>query len=115
MATLIIPCMTAPHHTFQIELEGNPYRFEFMWNTRALSWFMSIRDASGNTVIAGRRIVVGRPLLKRFKDTRLPPGEILAVDTTGRYEEPGETDLGQRVVLAYVESTDLPEGYPRRV
>jgi hypothetical protein len=102
-----------PHYSYQTDLDGETYGFELRWNTRDSGWYLTIRDAEENVLLAGIRLVVGFPLLRRFRDFRLPPGELEAVDTntTGQAADPGLADLGQRVLLVYTSPEDLPEGY----
>lgn len=100
-----------PHYLFQVELEGRTYTLELRWNERAAGWFLSVLTADEVPILQGRRVVVGFPLLARFRDFRLPPGELEAIDTTGAGRDPGLTELGARVQLMYTDSTSLPAEY----
>ena len=107
MATTTLPTRTdQPHYDFEIDLDGSTYRLEFLWNGRSGTWHFDIFDANGDLLVAGRRVVVGFPLLTRFKDPRLPPGVLLAVDSSGQDAEAGLKDLGARVALIYVDLAD---------
>jgi len=107
MANLELPLRSdVAHFEYAITLEGTTYRLEFMYNERAAGWFLTVRDEIGAVLLAGRRLVIGFPLVRpRFQDPRLPPGTFLALDLEGKGQEAGPDDLGNRVVLAYVEST----------
>lgn len=98
-----------PHHVFFVQLDGTTYGFELRWNTRAQGWFLSVLDAQGNLLLAGRRLVIGWGLTGRFRlrDKRLPPGDVMAIDTSGQGKEAGLDDLGTRVVVTYVELAEL--------
>ena len=98
-------------YSFAIQLEGQPYTFTFRWNERASAWFMAILDNAGNPLLCGRKVVIGWPLLARFVIPALPPGELMAIDTTGEGVEAGVGDLGGRVLLYYVDTATL--GGPR--
>ena len=112
MATLTIPCRpSVPHYQAQVALEGRTYTLTFRWNAREEAWFLSIGDAAGNIVLANRKVVLSFPLTSRFRLPGLPPGEFVAVDTTGRGQEAGLSDLGERVQLLYVEAASLPEDF----
>jgi hypothetical protein len=92
---IVLPTRTdVPHYDFEIDLDGRTFAFEFRWNDRAGSWFLQIRDLSGAILIAGRRVLLDVPLLARFRDLRLPDGELFVIDTTGQQREPGLEDLG---------------------
>lgn len=111
MATLILPAHhDAPFYDFSVDLEGRSYTFEIRWNARAGvagQWFITTRDADGVILCAGRAIVLGADLLGNSASEALPPGELLAVDTSGADEDPLLGDLGERVLLTYVESTGI--------
>lgn len=109
MAVQVLPnVVNVPHYSFQTDLDNVTFRFEFRWNDRASAWFMSISDVNGVELLSSRRIVVGFPLLTRFRDPRLPAGDLNAIDTTGNDEEAGINDLGGRVKLLYFPVGDLP-------
>lgn len=108
MDPIILPTRTDyPHYEFEIDLEDVTFIFEFMWNGRDEAWYMSIFDVTKTPLLSGRKVVLGFPLLSRFRDPRLPKGEINAIDTTGSNIEPGLSDLGARVRLLYEPSTTL--------
>lgn len=107
---LTIPLRTdLAHYEFQIELEGESFVFELRWNERDGAWALSISDADGNPLLSGRRVVLGTPLLfrKRAVSPTLPPGELIAEDTSGTGIEPGIGDLGGRVQLRYLLASEL--------
>jgi hypothetical protein len=93
-------------YSFESELDNAKFKFSFGWSERAGHWLMNIADASNTVLISGRRVVVGIPLLSRFRDIRLPKGILLAHDTSGNDVEPGFADLGTRVKLLYFSSDD---------
>lgn len=104
MATLTLPTTDeAEAFTFEVSLEGTLYLFALAWNARDSAWYMAISDADGAPIATGIRVVVDWPLLKGVADSRRPPGEIFALDTTGT-GDPGLADLGGRVSLIYNES-----------
>lgn len=88
------------------QLDGQTFRFEFAWNARGGFWSFMLSAADG-TPLLRRRVVVGFPLTGRFTDVRLPPGALVALDTSGKNEDPGLTDLGGRVQLLYLEAGDI--------
>jgi hypothetical protein len=94
----------ARHHAYAVDLEGSTYVVELRWNVRAGAWFMSLFDRARAPIAVGRKVVLGANLRGRSADGRLPPGTLLALDTSGSGRDATETDLGTRVLLAYVES-----------
>ena len=106
MASYTLPLRTdLPHYTFGVELEGVSYRFELRWNARAGAWWITVLTSDDQPIVS-RKVVVGFPLFDRYRDSRLPPGGLEAIDTTGAGLEPGLTDLGSRVLLLYTDSAD---------
>lgn len=111
MAVIELPLRPdLPHYSFSLELEGRAFVFVFRWNARAAAWLFDVSDAEGNLLLAGRRLVLDWPLLARFTDPRLPRGELVAQDTTGKRAAPGLADLGARVKVLYFDAADLPAG-----
>ena len=112
MASYVLPLRTdLPAYRFQVELEGRTYGLRLRWNERAAAWFLSVLTADDALLLSGVKVVVGVPLLRRHVDSRLPPGELMALDTARADAEAGLEELGARVVLTYTEAADLPEGY----
>lgn len=99
------------HFRFRTELDGATYTFEFRWNDRWDAWLMSIGDAEGNPVASGVRVVINMPLVSHLSDPRLPPGVLMAIDTTGQNLDAGYQDLGRRVPLMYTTAAEVIERY----
>lgn len=93
-------------YSFRTLLDGQAFAFEFSWNARGGFWSFVLSSADGAQLLR-RRVVVGVPFTARFSDIRLPPGEIIAVDTRGTDEDPGLLDLGDRVQLIYLAADEL--------
>ncbi len=109
MTTLVIPTRTdSARYTMAVALEKQTYRFDFEWNDRDASWSFDIYDVNNVILLAGRKVVLGYPLIARYRDPRLPPGDISAIDTSGADLDPLFADLGDRVQLLYTESADIP-------
>ena len=112
MAISILPTLTdEARYSFSIDLEDVEFKFDFEWNERAGAWLFSITDANGDVLLAGQRVIVGFPLLNRFRDIRLPAGWLEAVDTTGAGLDPAFADLGDRVKLLYIPSAEIVEEF----
>ncbi len=116
MSVIVLPCRTdLPSYTFEIDLEGRTFGFSFRWNDRAAAWEFGVYLPGAydddHRLLAGRAVVPDLPLLARFRDPRLPAGEIVAVDTTGTGAPPGLDELGGRVKLLYFDLADIPAGW----
>lgn len=95
------------NYTVTTVIGVDTFTFGVRWNGRAGSWFFDLYDASGNIIVAGIRIVLGVILGRRCKDPRMPPGAIVASDTSGQQRDAGRDDLGSRVRLYYYPPEDL--------
>lgn len=111
MAVVVLPLLNdlgaTPHYRFRCILEGKAYEFEVMWNDRDGCWWMQIGDALGKLLAGSIRVLLGQPLFHSYEDTRLPPGVLVAKDTSGSGLDAGLQDLGSRVQVWYWESTSV--------
>lgn len=93
---------------FSCELVGVTYGFTFRWNDREGAWFLDLTDGEGNPIGSGIKIVVSLDLLGPFhSDPRCPVGALVAFDTTGQDLDPGFADLGDRVLVMFMEPADF--------
>jgi hypothetical protein len=108
MSSVLVPVAPGiPDQQFKCQLESETFGLRFYWNPRAGMWFLDISDAAGD-IADGLPVPLGVPLCHlRLSDERLPKGEAIAVDTSGQGLEPGAADLGDRVQVVYIESSDL--------
>ncbi len=89
------------------QLEGVEYLFTFLWSDREGCWYVELGDQDGNPIASGVRLVLGASLLRRFTDTRLPPGLLTLVDYTGTgFDLASPGDLGVGYQLMYLTSDD---------
>ncbi len=95
------------HFSEQVELDGRTFTLEFRWNAREEAWYLSVADADENSLATGVKLVVGWPLLTRYASADMPPGQLMADDTSGRDQEAGLTDLGRRVLLFYFNAEEV--------
>lgn len=100
-----------PFYSTTTTLDGSDYLLEFRYNQREACWYFSISLTDGTLLCAGVKIVCNRSLLKRFSDTRLPPGLLVAFPNTSDASPPGLLELGQesRVTLSYVPEDEVAE------
>lgn len=103
MSVFILPLDSVdPAYTVDVDLSGTIYRLTFVWTARTSLWTMDIGTPDAEEPIAaGMPVMVDWDMMSQHTDTRLPPGIILALDTGGNSVNPGEFDLGARVILVY--------------
>ncbi len=105
MATFILPTISGedanPNYQFESDLDGVPFRLDFRFNSRSLTWFMNVRDINGVVIRGGIQVVSGWPLLVRMAQISRPAGEILGVPVAENVDAAGLEQLGDEVALTY--------------
>ncbi len=101
--------LDSEHEYYESEftLDGEPYRLLTRYNKRIDSWFASLYDGQGNPLALGRRITVGNFLFPWLVGRDRPAGQLLAIDTEDRDSDPGHDDLGNRVVIVYIDAESM--------
>jgi hypothetical protein len=94
-------------HAFQTELDGAVYELGLIYNSREGFWYLTVRDEAGNDIRSGLKIATGTFLLRLVRDLRRPPGDIHPLDTTGQGLEAGQDELGEEVLLTYLDEAEL--------
>ena len=109
---VIIPTDTSlATYTFSVEIELIVFLFRFQFNERDQSWFFDILTADGDPIRQGVKVVTNFPLLARIARLDRPPGEIVAVDTTGedRRAVIGELGIDRQVAFVYFLKSEVPD------
>jgi len=94
MTVSIIPTGDDTYYQQTTDLDGQEYVLDFRFNTREKVWYLTICDTGSNAIVGGIKVVVGFPLLNRFSDPRLPPGDIYCLTSTQDNTPPGQEELG---------------------
>lgn len=109
MATRIIPTRgDLGAYFFQIELDRIVFTLAFQFNQREGFWYFNILDIDGVPVRTGIKVISNFPLTRLITIQSRPPGEIIALDTTGQGVEATLESLGSEVLLAYEEAASVP-------
>jgi hypothetical protein len=87
-------------------LERVEYLLEFWWNERESAWYFRLADSAGDDLRLCK-LTLDWPLLRGLVDDRRPPGELIATDTLGTGAPAGLQDLGQRVIVRYIEAATV--------
>jgi hypothetical protein len=96
-----------PFLTLQCQLDGVTYTLQLRWNVRVQGWWLDVFDEQGTTVLlAGLRLVLGAAIGANVTG-RPFPGFFFLIDTTANNVDPGLNDLGNRILLEYVEGADV--------
>ena len=107
MTILRLPTFSDPSYAQSSTFEGTKYSLQFDFNQRCASWYMSIADADGVDIYNGVKLVCGPLLLRKCKDPRRPPGDLLCISSTTDDSPPTMLELlpgSGRCSLVYVTS-----------
>ena len=107
MAITIPIVPDSPDFDFTVELDGETFALHLQFNERDGAWYVDILTAEDDPIVMGRKVVLDLPLFGRYRDERLPVGQLVAVDTSGLQIEPAYGDLGRRVQLVYTTAAEL--------
>ena len=104
MAMLELRVPKVPSSRQKITLEGKDYHLALALNIRLDRWFFGLFDAEMNPIVAGRKLLFGRDLLRGVGSSRRPPGGLYVADFEARGRDPNRENFGAGVGLVYVES-----------
>lgn len=88
---------------FQTTLDGVVFTIVLKKNRRDNTWVADLLEADETPIRHGIKLVVSFPLLRLIKARTRPPGEIQVIDTTGTFQLPDLTQLGEQVVMTYTD------------
>jgi hypothetical protein len=92
----------------RVSFDGVTFGLRFRWNTRSQSWFVDVFDEDGNVVVYARKCVIEWTLLRQSRHiANVPAGELINIDTTNRDAPPGRVDFGTRVLMMYLDASEL--------
>lgn len=91
----------------EFQLDGETFRLLTRYIARTDSWMASLYDATGSPIATGRRITVGNFLFPWLSGRDRPAGQLIAIDTKDEDVDPGEFDLGERVIIAYADAETM--------
>ncbi len=92
---------------FFIDIDERVYRMDFRWNTRIERWTCSIATELREEIVGMLPVFADWAPFSRYRDDRLPSGELIFIDTSGKGLDPAKADLGNRVSLVYLTAEDL--------
>ena len=111
MAITQIPTATDPFYDMVVNLEGTDYKLTFNYNQREDATYLSISTPDGDDIVNGIKVVSNWPLLHKWADPRLPPGELICfanTQTTDPAPGLGAITVGGAFTLTYLSSNQLP-------
>ncbi len=98
---------THMYYESEFLLDSESFRILARFNRRVQAWFISLYDSEGEPICVGRRLTVGNLLFPWLVSRNRPSGQLIALDTSDEDIDPGLNDLGNRVIVAYVDADEL--------
>lgn len=114
-----------PDYTLSTGMDGRTFILRFRYNSRMVhqvghsqgapvyeegAWLMDVADQDNVPILTGRKLVIGALPLGRTTsqsdDVGRPPGDFLVLDTSGGGFDPGLAELGERVLLMYLDKAE---------
>jgi len=77
-----------------VVLSDNPYTLRVLWNEIGGYFSLSIYEREGAVILENVKMVKNYPLIGRFKDDRLPVGELFFIDNKNKNERALYTSIG---------------------
>jgi hypothetical protein len=96
-------------YSFEVELDGETFLFDFRWNERADAWFMSLSLPNGEALAQGIKVTSSLiPLSWYATNPAAPKGRLFLFDSSGSFADPGRFDLApeSRCQLCYYEQSE---------
>lgn len=97
-----------PRSRQRVTLDGREYVLALRWSQREERWYMDLLDGDDVLLVGSVKLVVGFPLLYRFRAIAgLPPGDLIVVDGRADAVDPGLADLGDVAQLIYMDAAEI--------
>ena len=96
-----------PNYTFRTFLDGTPFRFTLIFNSRAQRWYISLFDDEGNAVRTSMPAVTEWLLLSSVVTDNRPLGDLAVIPQGQDDSEPLLGQLGNTALLDYLDQAEL--------
>lgn len=78
-----------------IELSGNPYTLRVLWNDKYGYFSLTVSEKNGDVIVENIKMVKNYPLLRKFKNDKLPAvGDLYFFDNKNKNERPIYESIG---------------------
>ena len=100
---------------FGATLGGREFDMKLTWLPCQSFWEFEMFSAAGVPLLVGIKVTANIDMLQPYSDSRMPPGLLVAHDTTNKQQDPTRNDWQQRHRLVYVDPEPEPEGVDIKV
>lgn len=88
--------------SIEVELKGDVFKFDFLWNSRSEAYALDIQTTQGESLVSVP-LLTNLELIQRFQDSRLPKGNLFLKDVTGKAMPATREKLGDDFILYFEE------------
>lgn len=94
-------------YTLDTVIDERVYYLRVYWNGRDEAWFLDVYDEDRQPVMYGVKIVLGTNLGRTSDHPLTRRGALVAIDRSGENHDAAFDDLGTRVVVVHLTSTEM--------
>lgn len=98
---------SVPHYRVSTQLDDVQFILDVRWNSRDDAWYIDLLAEDEEPISVGMKVTLGSFLGSRSAHEEFPDGFFLTVDTSGEGSEAGLDDMGTRVVVLYIPSSEI--------
>lgn len=92
------------NYEFKCDFDGVIYTLNVRYNSRMDRWILDIKTVDDEYILMGIPLLIGTDFIARFKDSRLPHGQLFIVNIPDQYTDAGEDELGTDALVFYNEA-----------
>lgn len=92
-----------PWYRFKITLGTVIYTLRFRYNTRNQRWILDVMDASGNDIVIGLPVIIGRDLAGQYVMSGIPVGAFFSTDDSKNNSQPTRFSFGTDHTLWFID------------
>ena len=95
---------------FGAVLGGRQFDFKLTWLPCQFFWELEMVSEAGAHLLDGIKVTANIDMLQPYSDSRMPPGQLVAHDTTRLQQDPQRNDWRERHRLVYVDPEPAAPG-----
>lgn len=102
---LVLPFSSEPAQQFTVNLDGEKFTIDAMYNERSASWTFDLtRESDQLLVLKGAPLLMGQDMLEPYA---FGIGAFVASDLSGNDQDAGPDDLGDRAITTWLTPEEM--------
>ncbi len=103
----IVQWFQDPYWTQNVVLGDRSYVISSKFNTRDLSWYVTIATSNGVNIISNKRVTLNNDIIEGSKSELKPDGILLVVPMTENIEVITRDNMGTDVQLVFIGNDEI--------